>query len=115
MLGKLCPLSHLKGLLLPLAFTAPRQKAMSESESEMFFIHICEGTRHTGLRKRVPRVQQAKNRADKSQQGPGDTVSAPSNKKGVRSQTKNSYFGNITIMVFVFLRLTPFLFFVTIW
>lgn len=62
---RLCLFSRLKGLRLAPTFITPRQTAISESESETFCIHLCEGASKMGLGKRVPRIEPAnKNRAE---------------------------------------------------
>lgn len=69
-----------------------------------------------GSGKGVPGTDPAKNKAEESQQGPRDAASAPTTRERVRSQDETcacwerDYFYTL-----VFLRLIPFLFFLTIW
>lgn len=52
---------------------------------------------------------------EESQQGPHKAVSVPVTKGEVNLRIRNLYFGNMAIFVlFVFMKLNPFLFFITV-
>ena len=78
---------------------------MSQSESEMFLIHISKGATRAGLRKGSPESSMLRTGRKTASKVHVTWCQLPVTKRQLDLRIRNSYFGNVsTFILFVFLR-----------